>query len=82
MNSNFTDFRLACCLIINVNSVVGLFHHVVVGNVASVFEIHAAPIFWDEVCRLLSPFVCLLFCFGKEWGKGEIEWGLLPYLGQ
>jgi hypothetical protein len=40
-----TDFRLSQWLIIDVNSVVGLLHFVVAGNIADILKMHAAPIF-------------------------------------
>jgi hypothetical protein len=40
-----TDFRLPRWLIIDVNSLLGLLQHAVVGNVADVSEVHALSIF-------------------------------------
>jgi hypothetical protein len=49
-----TDFRLSLWLLIEVNSVLGLLHRVVVGDVVDVSEVHAGSIFIVEVCRLMS----------------------------
>jgi hypothetical protein len=57
-----------CCevlptFVFDVNSVVGLLHHVVVGDVTDVLEVHAAPIFRVKVCRLLSFFLIYSILF-------------------
>jgi hypothetical protein len=39
---SIADFRITQWLIIDVNSVLGLLHHLVVGDVADVLEVHAA----------------------------------------
>jgi hypothetical protein len=44
---------------LDVDSVRELLHRVVVGDIATVSEVHAASIFKVEVCRLVS----LSFCF-------------------
>jgi hypothetical protein len=51
-----------------------------VGDVASVWEVHAATIIRFPVCRLVSCCVCIAFCFEDEWGRG-IDWGLALHLG-
>jgi hypothetical protein len=42
---------------IDVSLFLGLFHLVIVGDVADVSVVHAAPIFRVEVCRLLSLYL-------------------------
>jgi hypothetical protein len=41
----------------DVNSVLGLLHHVDIGDVASVSDVHAATIFMVKMCRLASFLV-------------------------
>jgi hypothetical protein len=42
---------------------------VVVGNVACVSEVPAVSIFGEEVCGVMSFWVCIAFCFEKERGE-------------
>jgi hypothetical protein len=52
------DFRLPRWLITDVNSVLGLLHRVLVGDVVDVSEVHAASIFRVKVSYILSIDVC------------------------
>jgi hypothetical protein len=52
-----TDFRFSCWLIIEVDSVLGLFHDVVVGDVADILEVHAI---------ILSPVSILYLLLGND----------------
>jgi hypothetical protein len=56
---------------IDVDSVVGLLHHVNVGDAADISEVCAASIFSVEVCRLMSFFVYIALCFEKVGGRGK-----------
>jgi hypothetical protein len=55
----------------DVNSVLGLLHHVVVGSVVDVSEVHSASIFRVEVCRLVSYYVYVSLYHSIMKRKGE-----------
>jgi hypothetical protein len=48
------DFRLTRWLIIDVNSVLGLYHRVDVSKVFDLLKLQTASVFKVEVCRLVS----------------------------
>lgn len=51
-----------------VDSVLVLLHHVDVGDVAKISNIHADSIFRVKVCRLMSFYDYIALCFEKEGG--------------
>jgi hydrogenase/urease accessory protein HupE len=57
------EFRLSWWLIIDVNSVLGLLHCVVVGNVANVSEVHTASSFRIQFSVSMSCCVCMTLYF-------------------
>jgi hypothetical protein len=67
------------CLIVDVNSVVGLVHLVGVGDVANGLEVHVASIFMVEACEL-GEFLCTCpIPFKKKIGEKKV-WGLVLHL--
>jgi uncharacterized Tic20 family protein len=57
----YTDLKLALWLIVDVNFVFVLLHHVVLGDVADVSEINAISIFRIRICRLVSLCVYIIY---------------------
>jgi hypothetical protein len=53
-----------------------------VDDVADVSEEYAAFIFRGEVCRFVSFYVYVTLCYKREREKGEVDWGLVPHVGQ
>jgi hypothetical protein len=45
-----TNFRLSLWLFIDVNSVLGLLHHMVMGNVADASEVHVSNLKVEAAC--------------------------------
>jgi hypothetical protein len=66
-----TDFSVSLWLIIDVNSVLGLLHLVVVDDVANISELHAASFFRVKVCWLVNCCVYIAYCFEYEQGNAE-----------
>jgi hypothetical protein len=60
---------------VNIDSVLGLLHHVNVGDVADVSEVYTTSIFRVEVCKVCE-FLCIrkILFFGKK--KGVVKVGI------